>query len=178
MDRVFESGAVVLAPPVPSSPSAGYPTGGNPVGGVPATKPGAHWFHMITEEILGVIVAGGLTPAAATLTQLLQALPAALASRPEMARSLVTNGYQKLPGGFILQWGTNTGNNPAATLSFPLAFPTACLGIVGCLSGGGSGSNVQSLSATSISATQFQLLTMDSSGGTFSKSGRWLAVGH
>ena len=125
MDRAFESGAVVVAPSVPAVPSVGYPTGGNPVGGVPATKPGAYWFHMLTEEIRAVIVAGGLTPDPAVLNQLLQALPAALASRPEMAKSLSINGYQKLPGGLILQWGDVGGT--AGTYTFPIAFPTKCI---------------------------------------------------
>lgn len=125
MDRAFESGAVVLAPAVPAVPSVGYPTGGNPVGGVPATKPGAHWFHMITEELRAVIVAAGLTPNPAVVDQVLQALPLALASRPEMARSLAANGYQKLPGGLILQWGAASGVG-SGTITFPLAFPTAC----------------------------------------------------
>jgi len=39
--------------------------------------------------------------------------------------SLAASGYQKLPGGLIIQWG-NVANN-AATNSFPVAFPTACL---------------------------------------------------
>lgn len=40
-------------------------------------------------------------------------------------QSLSTNGYQKLPGGLIVQWGTTT--ETTATVSFPTAFPTACL---------------------------------------------------
>jgi len=125
MDRAFESGAVVLAPAVPAVPSVGFPTGGNPVGGVPATKPGAHWFHMITEELRALIVAGGLTPNPAVIDQVLQALPAALASRPEMARSLATSGYQKLPGGLIVQWGRNTVPlSSTLDVTLPIAFPS------------------------------------------------------
>lgn len=130
MDRAFESGAVVLAPAVPAVPSVGFPTGGNPVGGVPATKPGAHWFHMITEELRAVIVAAGLAPNPAVVDQVLQALPLALASRPEMARNLTANGYQKFPGGLILQWGqilTLASGN--AVITFPITFPNAVHGI-------------------------------------------------
>lgn len=46
--------------------------------------------------------------------------------------SKVTNGYQKLPGGLIIQWATelapsNTGGWIFVT--FPIAFPNACLNI-------------------------------------------------
>lgn len=125
MDRVYEAGAVALAPAAPASPSSGYPTGGNPVGGLPATKPGPWWFHMITEELRAILVAGGVAPDHTVLNQLLQALPAALASRPEMARSLGVTGYQKLPGGLILQWGDVGGT--AGTYTLPIAFPTKCI---------------------------------------------------
>lgn len=125
MDRVFESGAVLVAPPAPPTPSTGYPTGGNPGGGVPATKPGPWWYHMITEEMRAIVAAAGLTPDHTVVNQLLQALPAALASRPEMARSLAVSGYQKLPGGLILQWG-DVGGTPG-TYTLPIAFPTKCL---------------------------------------------------
>lgn len=44
-------------------------------------------------------------------------------------QSLTANGFQKLPGGMILQWGTlNVNYNQTSTsVSFPIAFPTACL---------------------------------------------------
>jgi len=44
-------------------------------------------------------------------------------------QSLVSPGYQKLPGGLILQWGyvTATPATTQQTITFPIAFPTACL---------------------------------------------------
>jgi hypothetical protein len=130
MDRAFASGSSGTPPSAPGSPSIGYPTAGNPSGGTPATKPGPYWYHMITEELLAVVSAAGLTPAQGTINQLLQALPAALASRPEMAKSLGANGYQKLPGGLIIQWGTVnvttvSGTGGSTTVTFPIAFPNA-----------------------------------------------------
>ena len=43
-------------------------------------------------------------------------------------QSLAANGYQKLPGGLILQWGTATVNDSVGgvAVTFPVAFPTAC----------------------------------------------------
>lgn len=44
-------------------------------------------------------------------------------------QSLSTNGYQKFPGGLIVQWGTSNVNyNQTGTVvSFPIPFPNACL---------------------------------------------------
>ena len=52
--------------------------------------------------------------------------PAGLAS---FAKALTANGYAKLPGGLILQWGimTTTGNPTITT--FPIAFPSACVNV-------------------------------------------------
>lgn len=47
---------------------------------------------------------------------------------------LATNGYQKLPGGLILQWGTTlSAANDNTIINFPIAFPNACLSF--CASG-------------------------------------------
>lgn len=74
MDRIYASGAIETPPEPPATPSPGYPTAGNPAGAVPATRPGPWWFHMITEELRGVILAAGLSPDHEDLTQLVQAL--------------------------------------------------------------------------------------------------------
>lgn len=132
MDRAFASGSSGTPPSAPGSPSIGYPTAGNPGGGTPPTKPGPYWYHMITEELRAIVSAAGLTPAQGTIDQVLQALPNALASRPEMAKSLATNGYQKLPGGLIMQWGI-TGSCTLSTDMFqtlPLTFPTAGYAVI------------------------------------------------
>lgn len=45
------------------------------------------------------------------------------ANQSDFANSLGTNGYQKLPGGLILQWGQDgVGTNPN-TILFPVTFP-------------------------------------------------------
>lgn len=49
------------------------------------------------------------------------------------ASSFGTSGYQKLPNGFILQWGTSAVAATAgssATTTFPIAFPTACQSVI------------------------------------------------
>lgn len=50
----------------------------------------------------------------------------------DWTKSTSTTGYTKLPNGIVIQWGVtgtlNTGTTN--TVSFPLAFPTACLQVV------------------------------------------------
>ena len=44
------------------------------------------------------------------------------------AASYATNGYQKLPGGYIHQWGEGTtGGGGTVVQNFPITFPTSCL---------------------------------------------------
>lgn len=74
MDRAWESGSAASPPSVPGSPSIGYPTAGNPSTATPATKPGAYWYHMMTEELRAVVAAAGLTPDEGTLTQVRDAI--------------------------------------------------------------------------------------------------------
>lgn len=74
MDRAFSSGAAGSPPSAPASPSVGYATSGNPSTATPATKPGAYWYHMITEELLAIIAAAGITNDKATLTQVASAI--------------------------------------------------------------------------------------------------------
>jgi hypothetical protein len=79
-------------------------------------------------------------------------------------QSLSQSGYQKLPGGLIIQWGRN---NPGATVTFPIAFPTACFSVAAT-----AGSNFEEFVNT-ITATSFFLGTNGSSA-----SCPWIAVGH
>ncbi len=69
MDRKWKSGAAVSPPPLDNA-SDGYASAGNPGTGTPATKPGSHWYHMITEEILALIAAAGIAFDKTVLTQL------------------------------------------------------------------------------------------------------------
>jgi hypothetical protein len=52
------------------------------------------------------------------------------------AKSLTTNGYIKLPGGYILQHGEAvTGSDGSATVNFPVAFPNGVYHILFTLRG-------------------------------------------
>lgn len=107
------------------------PTGGQTVNGEATTvistqfgrksvvTDGSNWF--ITAEDVG------LADAAETLTgtsTTLATTPGGLAGN----KDLVEDGYYKLPGGFVLQWGKETGvTSGTKTITWPEAFDNACI---------------------------------------------------
>lgn len=66
---------------------------------------------------------------------------AALAS----AKSYAANGYQKFPGGLIIQWGESS----STTVTFPITFPTACRSV--CVTDSDVTPNVISVTAVTTS---------------------------
>lgn len=78
-------------------------------------------------------------------------------------QSLNSSGYQKFPGGLIIQWGRVTTNGSSdATLTFPVAFPTALLAAIP----GGAGGNYYAYKETARSLTAVSHnLTVSSTGG-------------
>lgn len=81
------------------------------------------------------------------------------------------SGYQKLPGGLIIQWGTGTAG---AAVTFPLAFPTAVLNAVVTPQ---STSNVSS----DISPAHLNIATLTTTGLTRSNqlfACRYIAIGY
>lgn len=57
---------------------------------------------------------------------------ATLGGIASMYASKSGSGYQRLPSGLIIQWGTNAypGSNLGVNITFPIAFPVACLSFV------------------------------------------------
>jgi hypothetical protein len=128
---------------------------GNLAGGIAPTDLNATWFNLVQEELLAVIEAAGLAPNGATLNQLLLALRSAgVFTTPvtgdrstnaattemfanEFLNSHAADGWQKLPGGLIAQWGglsgtVTTTSGVVATASLPIAFPAQVFRILGC----------------------------------------------
>ncbi|CAO99376.1 hypothetical protein D9623_33550 (plasmid) [Azospirillum brasilense] len=54
------------------------------------------------------------------------------------SRSLSPNGYQMLPGGALLQWGTGNAGPGGPSITFPVAFPVACLSVTAGTANGAS----------------------------------------
>jgi hypothetical protein len=89
--------------------------------------------------------------------------------------SITTNGYQKLPGGLIMQWGisANVPGQSSITVSFPLQFPNAVFSIVVNPYGSGDISEPFVVRPTP-STTSFVLFNSGNAGG----ASMWIAMGH
>jgi hypothetical protein len=65
------------------------------------------------------------------------------------ANSLSASGYEKLPSGLIMQWGTFTQAGSATTVTFPISFPSICVSVQQTMtnaSTSASGANIASSS--------------------------------
>jgi hypothetical protein len=84
-------------------------------------------------------------------------------------QSLTEDGYQKLPGGLIIQWGIEYFTSSGGTLTYPVAFPNACFMIMGTRAGNDQSSN---LGVTSFNATS--AMTNPVGDGDY----HWIAIGY
>lgn len=91
-------------------------------------------------------------------------------------QQLTDTGFQILPGGLILQWGSLTiATSSSATLTFPKAFPTACFSLVGQETSTPATAQTVSYPSGIISTTSVTVVNHSSAG---SVNWRWLAIGH
>lgn len=98
-------------------------------------------------------------------------------------QSLAVNGYQRLPGGLIIQWGayTNTISGQAGlTINFPISFPTACISVQVSDRNVTQNANydlfMQMVSFTTTSFTTFSQWT--GSGSATLEGLYWIAIGY
>ena len=115
---------------------------------------------------------GAITLNATDVTSALGYVPV---SPTDFVESLTTNGYQKLPGGLILQWGytASTAGSGVKTVTFPIPFTNACLNasIQGVyVSGAQAQWELQSFSQTTLTLYQAQ--------NTGTVPGYWFAIGY
>ncbi len=99
-------------------------------------------------------------------------------------QSLSQNGWQKLPGGLIIQWGVAmVSYGTAFTGTFPIAFPTSCLNIVGTSAPNIPPQNsalifVQTMAHSTYFATAFNIVSYHINLSTGSNAVYWLAIGY
>jgi hypothetical protein len=93
----------------------------------------------------------------------------------EFASSLTTSGYQKLPSGLIIQWGTTGSVTTSIAITFQLAFPNGVLttGYGGKLSGDAAQYNNVGFSSVTNTGMTFFTGT-----GTTGSGVRWIAIGY
>lgn len=96
------------------------------------------------------------------------------AALSQFSNSLAVPGDQYIPGGLISQWGTATvGGAGTTTISFPTAFPSACLFVVVWNEYAGTGTpGANSPASGAYTASSFAL------GTTQASTVGWLAFGH
>lgn len=87
-------------------------------------------------------------------------------------------GYQKLPGGVIIQWGSITSASASGSVIFPIAFPTAVSSRVASLWDKTGGSLAQTpyitAGSTSLNGMSVNLGTFDSGAWTVG----WIVIGY
>ena len=90
------------------------------------------------------------------------------------AASLAANGYVKFANGFIVQWGNNTSDTgTATTVTFPIAFTSACYAVTFGVHGSGTGKpDITRYNASSVSTTGFVRPEPQSGYSLY-----WIAVG-
>jgi hypothetical protein len=102
-----------------------------------------------------------------------------LAVAPQFSKLAATNGYQKLPGGIIIQWGSLVRSATSVAVTFPIAFPSACF-LVNCTQSGAVIGDVTSgdadVGAYGVSTTGFTMGTDAAPGGT--ATAVWIAIGN
>jgi hypothetical protein len=98
-------------------------------------------------------------------------------------QSLTTDGYQKLPGGLIIQWGRIGNGTPnsagsTGTVTFPLEFPTALLNVqLTIREPDNSGATSARVTLTD-STTQFSWSAFQGTSVSSPDQIMWLAVGY
>lgn len=207
MQRIDNSGAVASLPEPLAAGTPGYFGRGNPGTGLLATPLSADWANMVQEELYAFLTAAGITPSKTTHNQVLAAVEALffslandVASAAEVQagtintkvltplrlgdaykganQSLTVSGYQRLPGGLIVQWGTtaSAATDVQTTVTFPIAFPNAYLNghCTAILANPSNDNNGAIISATT---TQITLVRVSQSGGGVSGALTYLAIG-
>ena len=164
-----------------------------------------NWKRIITVESLTTILGGyvaltgdqtiagvktfsssPIVPTATTGTQAVNKdyadLKVALASFVGANQSLSGSGYQKLPGGLIIQWGAGrfsaSGGN-IQTITFPIAFPTECaVALVSNGSGVSAGGSGVYPVVSGFLSTATQLSVQQVTTNALNTYFSWLAIGY
>jgi hypothetical protein len=103
---------------------------------------------------------------------------------PQFGASLISNGYQKLPSGLILQWGTNSNTGASTAVTFPIVFPSSCvhLSYGSFASALATAGNYYQIAHNSVTASGFNWGSLTSAGAVNTTASTstlsWLAIGY
>ena len=98
-----------------------------------------------SETGIGLVELANTAEAQELASAVVALTPARLADAFKGAnQSLAGNGYQRLPGGLIIQWGRialAANESTAGTITFPIAFPSQCLQVITTVESNSTNSN-------------------------------------
>ena len=146
---------------------------------VRAVTPAGLASRTATETLAGLIEIATAAEAQALASAVVALTPARLADAFKGAnQSLSVNGYQKLPGGLIIQWGITSRGSPYA-ITFPVAFPNACIAIAGGHAAYTGAAGLAVFGVQNLTATGFTASVRDQVGNYVSFGGTmWIAIGY
>lgn len=133
-----------------------------------------------SETVAGLIELASTAEAQGMLDNFRAITPSTLAAALKGSnQTLGISGYQKLPGGLILQWGIAAAiGNGTVAISFPIAFPTSCLQVTGGHDSGGASALNQFTYGFSFNATTMTIGARADNGEPIPIGVRWIAVGY
>jgi hypothetical protein len=174
------TGNVLISGGVGSSPSYGKVGLTTHISGTLAVPNGGTGLSTITANALlvGAGTSTVTTISPGTSGQILASDGTSwVATNNDFTNSKTTNGYQKLPSGLIIQWGTSAsvGDGSYATVTFPIAFPTACLN-ASATNSSSAGGNVGGTTISNITTTTMRVGHYN--GGLNSSPIFWMAIGY
>ena len=92
----------------------------NPATGTPGTFGNALWFNGVQEELMTLLAVAGIAPAPNVNNQVSTALYVLYGG----GGAVLGSGWQRLPGGLIIQWGNGvTASGDEDVVYFPTTFP-------------------------------------------------------
>ena len=97
-----------------------------------------------------------------------------LKSDSSFGNILAANGYQKLPSGLIIQWGTTSNTGDGISWTYPIAFPNAALSVFANMQTDNGCATVQALGVAAASGSS----TLSGFNTTGTHSYNWLAIGY
>lgn len=183
-DDAATTAALALKAPLASPALTGNPTAPTQSAGNNSTRLATTAYVDTADALKAPLASPTFTgtpaaPTAAVGTNTTQVATTAFV-KAAFAATLATSGYQKLPSGLIIQWGLSAGTGDDA-VTFPIAFPTACLGVSATLQYTPTVGVMAVATAASASTTGCSVFGRYTSGGAVGVAAvaiRWLSWGY
>jgi hypothetical protein len=98
-----------------------------------------------------------------------------LAALSDFGKVNGANGYQRLPGGLLIQWGEASVSGNGGVVTYPITFTSQVFQVVSCDAGPGA----HSTAAVNIGLTSFQNYSIPPGSTTYAITTgvRWVAIG-